>query len=115
MIYILIAPQFLLLEKQPNVIQSYCSAKVIYDPIRARIINLVYLTATESGGETTTAEPVTYAPEDALYKITTDYHWPTFNLNATHTEGDWTPGQGLGYGPFGFGTSVKFGPKTVSI
>eukprot|EP00095_Tigriopus_kingsejongensis_P004561 maker-scaffold462_size163801-snap-gene-0.37 protein:Tk04561 transcript:maker-scaffold462_size163801-snap-gene-0.37-mRNA-1 annotation:"PREDICTED: uncharacterized protein LOC100378641" len=50
-----------------------------------------------------------------MYKITTDYHWPTFNLNATRTEGDWTPGQGLGYGPFGFGTSVKFGRETCMV
>ena len=49
-------------------------------------------------------------PEKTLYKITTDYHWPSFQLNKTLIAGNpnsWKDdASGIGYGPFGFGSSV---------
>jgi hypothetical protein len=57
----------------------------------------------------TTLEPpvrLPIPPERQLYPVTTDYHWPTFNANATNFDGDWSSATGLGYGPFGFGSSI---------
>ena len=63
----------------------------------------------------TPVEKVTYAPERTLYPITTDYHWATFDLNATEYVGDtWEPVSGRGHGPFGFGDSDKMDETTVS-
>lgn len=51
-----------------------------------------------------------------MYSYTTDYHWPTFNLNGTVVgEGDWTESTGSGFGPFGFGYSVIYEQNTCMM
>lgn len=52
-------------------------------------------------------EPYLWTPEALTYDRTTTYHWPNFNENATDIEGEWTNSEGIGTGPFGFGSDVK--------
>ena len=47
------------------------------------------------------------APEFYLYDVTTDYHWPTFQTNATKVIGGYDPVKQKGSGPFGFKSSTK--------
>ena len=64
-------------------------------------------------------EPYEWAPEALTYARTTTYHWPNFNVNATEGEisrivGEWTNSEGIGTGPFGFGSDVKLTDTSVS-
>ncbi len=59
-------------------------------------------------------EQVTFSPDQLLYSHTTDYYWPTINANATQIIGSWSAADGLGYGPLGFGSSVKLQGNSVS-
>ncbi len=70
--------------------------------------------ATELDTSTAPPERIPIGPEAQLYQITTDYHWPTFNANATDFTGDWNAATGIGYGPFGFGSSVKLDEGQVN-
>jgi len=73
--------------------------------------------AATDGPPPTTIEPpvrLPVPPEKQLYPITSDYHWPTFNANATHVDGAWSAAAGIGYGPFGFGSSVLLHDEEVT-
>ena len=59
-------------------------------------------------------EPYEWTPEALTYASTTTYHWPNFDVNATDIEGEWTKGEGIGTGPFGFGSDVKLTDTSVS-
>ena len=59
-------------------------------------------------------EPYQWTPEALTYVRTTTYHWPNFNDNATDIEGEWTNSEGIGTGPFGFGSDVKLTDTSVS-
>ena len=59
-------------------------------------------------------EPYLWTPEALTYVRTTTYHWPNFNENATDIEGEWTNSEGIGTGPFGFGSDVKLTDTSVS-
>ena len=59
-------------------------------------------------------EPYEWTPEALTYERTTTYHWPNFDVNATDIEGEWTNSEGIGTGPFGFGSDVKLTDTSVS-